>query len=89
MGAYGFSKETLVFMYSYLKRRKQSVKINNTESLLKILVSGVPQGSILVAILFNLFINDFIVLFIKRANVASFADDNTLHAASDIMLQVY
>ena len=25
MGAYGFSKETLVFMYSYLKRRKQSV----------------------------------------------------------------
>ena len=27
---YGFSKECLTFFYSYLKRRKQSVKINNT-----------------------------------------------------------
>ena len=36
MGAYGFSMDTLVFMYSYLKRKKQNVKINNIESLLKI-----------------------------------------------------
>ena len=44
--------DILVFMYFYLKRRKQNVKINNIESLLKILVSGVPQGSILSQILF-------------------------------------
>ena len=40
--AYGFSMDTLVFIYLYLKRRKQNVKTNNIERLLKILVSGVP-----------------------------------------------
>ena len=34
MSAYGFSMDTLVFMYSCLKRRKQHAKINNIESLL-------------------------------------------------------
>ena len=30
MHTYGFSKNSLVFFYSYLKRRKQNVRINNT-----------------------------------------------------------
>ena len=47
MSVYGFSLDTLVFMYSYLERRKQNVKMNNVESLLKILVLGVPESSIL------------------------------------------
>ena len=59
--------DTLVFMYSCLKRRKQNVKINNFEKLLKILVAGVPQGSILG----SLFIND-LFLFIKETNLANF-----------------
>ena len=45
--AYGFNKKALTYLYSYLKRRKQSVKINDTESYFQILLSGVPQGSIL------------------------------------------
>ena len=47
MHAYGFSKNSLVFFYSYIKRRKQNAKINNTHSIFQILLSGVPQGSIL------------------------------------------
>ena len=43
MHAYGFSSESLAFFYSYLKIRKQSVKINNTHSVFQVLLLGVPQ----------------------------------------------
>ena len=33
MEAYGFSEDFLTFLYSYLKRRKQSVNINNVHSM--------------------------------------------------------
>ena len=84
MSAYGFSMDTLVFTYSYLKRKKQNVKLNDIESLLKLLVSGVPQASILGLILINLFIND-LFLFIKKTNLANFVDDKTIFAASKDM----
>ena len=84
MSAYGFSMDTLVFTYSYLKRKKQNVKLNDIESLLKLLVSGVPQASILGLILINLFIND-LFLFIKKTNLANFVDDNTIFPASKDM----
>ena len=48
--AYDVSENSLTFFYSYLKRRKQNVKINNTYSLFKELLSGVLQGSILAPI---------------------------------------
>ena len=44
MYAYGFSIDVVTFFYSYLKRRKQYVRINNTHSVFQILLSGVPQG---------------------------------------------
>ena len=45
-------------LYSYLKRTKQGVKINDTERFLQILLSAVPQSSILGPILFSIFINN-------------------------------
>ena len=75
---YGLSMDAIAFIYSYMKRRKQGVKINDTESLFKILLSGVTQGSILGPILFNIFIND-LLFFINEAKLANFANDNTIY----------
>ena len=52
--AYGFSEKSAVFLYSYYRRWKQNVKINNILSTFKPLISGVQQCSILGPILFNI-----------------------------------
>ena len=79
--AYGFSENSLTFFYSYLKRRNQNVKINNTYSLYKELLPGVRQGSILGPILFNIFIND-LFLWLSTGDLHNFADGNTISAFS-------
>ena len=43
--AYGFSKQALSFMYSYLKNKRQ-VQMNNKFSSLKEVTAGVPQSFI-------------------------------------------
>ena len=52
--AYGSSFKTLTFLNSYLRNRKQCVKINNICSDFLKILSGVPQRSILGPILFNI-----------------------------------
>ena len=68
-------------IYFYLKDRKECVKINSTYNEI---VSGVPQGSILGPILFNLSISD-LFFFIEIANMYNFADDDTLSAWGEIV----
>ena len=73
--AYGFDNYTIRYVYSYLKNRKQCVKINNTYSDLLDIISGVPQGFIV----FNIFFNDFFYV-ILIASAHTYAGDNTLNS---------
>ena len=56
-----------------------NVQINNAYSNYSENISGVPQGSILAPILFNLSINE-LLFFIEIVSMHNFADDNTLSA---------
>ena len=82
--AYGFNFGTLTFLNSYLRNRKQCVKINNICSDFLKILSGVPQGSILGPILFNIFLND-LFLCLKKTSLHNFAEDNTITTVCDLL----
>ena len=86
LNAYGFSHSSLCLIYSYLKNRWQRTKINNTFSSWAEILLGVPQGSILGPLLFNIYLNDIFFIDIE-SDLCNFADDNTLHAC-DMSLKV-
>ena len=56
--AYGIKKGSLKLLFSYLKNRKQRVRLNNTYSEWIDILFGVPPGSILGPLLFNIFLCD-------------------------------
>ena len=75
--AHGFDEAALVLIYSYRKRRKQCVRINNTCSSFQEVISGVPQGSVLGPILLIFCIHD-LFLFIKAGfHCSSFGREGT------------
>ena len=78
--AYGLDNNAVRFMGSYLTNRLQRCKINNSFSEWAKISAGVPQGSILGSLLFNIFTND-IFLFLQKCDLANYADDSTMYTS--------
>ena len=54
LAAHGFDSHSLGFVFSYLNERKQRTKIQNSYTPYAHIACGVPQGSVLGPLLFNI-----------------------------------
>lgn len=74
----GLSTPLVTFFKSYLSNRKQYVEYDGFKSFEISVTSGVPQGSVLGPLLFNIFINDIVDNL--NVNVLLYADDAKLYS---------
>lgn len=75
--ACGTSDKVLKFMQRYLLTRKQRAHINRKFISERDVIAAIPQGSIDVPLLFNLFLND-LVFFIQQRTLSNYANDKNL-----------
>ena len=70
-------KDFLLIIASYLTDRRQFVQVNDKRSNQTIVTFGVPQGSILGPVLFNLYVQDMINNISSQS--IQFADDTSIY----------
>lgn len=76
----GIAGPLLVWFENYLRNRRIIVKVSNTYSFPKDIVTGVPQGSNLGPILYIIYVNHVFRL-LHESNIFMYADDTVLLAA--------
>ena len=69
--AYGFDLKSVTLVHSHLTERKQRFKIDHIYSSWEETFFGVPQGSILGPLLFNIFVCDLFDFMDDNVNIGS------------------
>ena len=87
LNAYGFSYKSLMLIRSYLQNRYHRVKVNSNYSSWAEILNGVPQGSIIGPLLFNIYLIDLFYFF-EESDIASYADDTTPYTSNKDMESV-
>ena len=79
---YGFTLPALKLVHDYLSARNQRTRVSNSYSTWFQILFGVPQGSILGPLLFNIFLTDLFFI-LNKIDIANYADDNTPYTSSN------
>lgn len=74
----GISGKVYEWIKSFLSNRYQSVVIDGFHSFILLVISGVPQGTVLGPILFLIYLNDMKSAITSGSILRSFADDSRL-----------
>ena len=80
--AYGFFENYLNYIQCYLGNHLQRPNVNNNFNLRKYIFAVVPKGSILVLLMFNIYINN-ILIFADNALLSNYADDAALYSVGE------
>ena len=76
LAAYGIRGKLLDWIKSFLTNRQQKVVLNGASSEWSRVYSGVPQGSVLGPLLFNIYVND--IPSVVNSETLMFADDTKI-----------
>ena len=85
--AYRLDNGSHNLLLDYLSYRKQRTKVGSAFSKWSNIRRGIPQGSILGSLLFNIFIND-VFMIIEQSDICNFADDNTLYSCRKRLTEI-